>query len=68
MVKMIGARRNFVSIVVNTLRRSNCDRYSRGKVELNDLAGLNRNTCECYRAIKLQREKVVSTRHPPLKH
>jgi CRP-like cAMP-binding protein len=56
MANMIGARRNSVSIVANTLQRSNYIRYSRGRIEITDLDGLNRSVCECYGAVKHQCE------------
>ena len=61
MANMIGARRNSVSIVANTLQRSNYIRYSRGHIEIIDLDGLNRSACECYGAVKQQCEKLVQS-------
>jgi CRP-like cAMP-binding protein len=60
MAQMIGARRNSVSIVANTLQRSNYIRYSRGHIEIIDLDGLNRTACECYVAVKQHCEKLFS--------
>jgi len=51
---MIGARRNSVSIVAHTLQRANYIRYSRGHVEIRDVAGLSRISCGCYEAVKAQ--------------
>ena len=58
MAQMIGARRNSVSIVANTLQRANYIRYSRGHIEITDLDGLNRSVCECYGAVKQQCERL----------
>jgi CRP-like cAMP-binding protein len=52
MARMIGARRNSVSIAANTLQRSHYIRYSRGRIEITDLDGLNKCVCECYGAVK----------------
>jgi CRP-like cAMP-binding protein len=60
MAQMIGARRNSVSIVANTLQRSNYICYSRGHIEIIDLDGLNRTACECYVAVKQHCEKLFS--------
>ncbi len=60
MAQMIGARRNSVSIVANTLQRSNYIRYSRGHIEIIDLDGLNRTACECYVAVKQHCERLFS--------
>jgi len=56
MAQMIGARRNSVSIVANTLQRSHYIRYSRGHIEITDFDGLNGSVCECYGAVKQQCE------------
>jgi CRP-like cAMP-binding protein len=58
MAHMIGARRNSVSMVANTLQRSNYIRYSRGHIQITDLDGLNRSACECYGVVKQQCEKL----------
>jgi len=39
MAQMIGARRNSVSLVANTLQQANFIRYSRGHIEIIDPAG-----------------------------
>lgn len=59
MAHMIGARRNSVSIVANTLQRSHYIRYNRGHIEIIDPDGLNRTVCECYGAVKQQCEGLL---------
>jgi CRP-like cAMP-binding protein len=58
MAQMIGARRNSVSIVANTLQQARYIRYSRGRVEILDLDGLTGLACECYGAVKAQYERL----------
>jgi CRP-like cAMP-binding protein len=58
MAQMIGARRNSVSIVANTLQQARYIRYSRGRVEILDLEGLTGLACECYGAVKAQYERL----------
>jgi CRP-like cAMP-binding protein len=58
MAQMIGARRNSVSIVANTLQQARYIRYSRGHVEILDLDGLTGLACECYGAVKSQYERL----------
>jgi CRP-like cAMP-binding protein len=58
MAQMIGARRNSVSIVANTLQQARYIRYSRGHVEILDLDGLTGLACECYGAVKAQYERL----------
>jgi CRP-like cAMP-binding protein len=58
LAKMLGIRRNAVSLVANALQRANLIRYSRGKLEIVDSDGLSRIACECYHTItayKLER-------------
>jgi CRP-like cAMP-binding protein len=57
MAQMIGARRNSVSIVANTLQKENVIRYSRGHVEIIDPDGLHRTACECYDTVRAQYQR-----------
>ena len=57
--QMIGARRNSVSLVANTLQQANFIRYSRGQIEIIDLDGLTRTSCECYATVKAQYERLL---------
>src|SRR4030081_3199831 len=60
MAQMIGARRNSVSLVANTLQQANFIRYSRGHIEITDLEGLSNTSCECYATVKAQYERLLS--------
>jgi CRP-like cAMP-binding protein len=62
MAQMIGARRNSVSLVANTLQQGNLIRYSRGHIELNDPNGLSKSACECYATVKTQYERLLRPR------
>jgi CRP-like cAMP-binding protein len=62
MARMIGARRNSVSLVATTLQQANFIHYSRGHVELNDPDGLSKTACECYATVKAQYERLVRPR------
>jgi len=48
---MLGAPRSEVSVVAGNLRKSWCIRYWRGKVTILDRQGLEKASCECYRAV-----------------
>ena len=61
MAQMIGARRNSVSLVANTLQQANFIHYSRGHIEITDLDGLSKTSCECYATVKAQYERLI---HP----
>lgn len=54
MAQMIGARRNSVSMIAHMLQQAKYIRYSRGHVEILDVAGLGRTSCGCYEAVKAQ--------------
>ena len=46
MAQMIGARRNSVSLVANTLQQANFIHYSRGHIQILNLDGLRQTACE----------------------
>jgi CRP-like cAMP-binding protein len=54
MAQMIGARRNSVSLVAHTLQQANFIHYSRGHIEITNLDGLIKTSCECYATVKFQ--------------
>lgn len=58
MAEMIGVRRNSVSFVAHALQEANVIRFSRGHIEIVNAAELNKATCECYRAVKLQYKRL----------
>ena len=63
MAQMIGARRNSVSLVANTLQQADFIHYSRGHIEITDVDGLSKTSCECYATVKAQYERLV---RPPV--
>src|ERR1700754_2416003 len=65
MAQMIGARRNSVSLVANTLQQANFIHYSRGHIELSDPDGLSKSACECYATVRAQYERLVRPRGLP---
>ena len=62
MAQMIGARRNSVSLVANTLQQANFIHYSRGHIEITNLGGLSKTSCECYAAVKAQYDRLLRPR------
>jgi CRP-like cAMP-binding protein len=62
MAQMIGARRNSVSLVANTLQQANFIHYSRGRIEIKDLNGLRKTACECYATVKAQYDRLLRPR------
>jgi CRP-like cAMP-binding protein len=62
MAQMIGARRNSVSLVANTLQQANFIHYSRGHIEIINLDGLCKTSCECYATVKAQYNRLLRPR------
>jgi len=62
MAQMIGARRNSVSLVASTLQQANFIHYSRGHIEITNLDGLIKTSCECYATVKAQYERLLRPR------
>ena len=62
LAQMIGARRNSVSLVANTLQQAKFIHYSRGRIEIIDLEGLRKTSCECYATIKARYERLLRLR------
>lgn len=62
MAQMIGARRNSVSLVANTLQQAKFIHYSRGNIEISDREGLTKTSCECYNMVKVQHERLIRPR------
>jgi CRP-like cAMP-binding protein len=59
LAQMIGARRNSVSLVANTLQQADFIRYSRGHIQINNLDGLRQTACECYATVKAQYDRLL---------
>jgi hypothetical protein len=62
MAQMIGARRNSVSLVANTLQQANFIHYSRGHIEITNVDGLIKTSCECYATVKSQYTRLLHPR------
>jgi Mn-dependent DtxR family transcriptional regulator len=52
MADMLGVTRSSVTIVAGHLQERNLIQYTRGKIKLMDLAGLEALACECYRVVR----------------
>ncbi|MBR0995554.1 Crp/Fnr family transcriptional regulator [Bradyrhizobium japonicum] len=62
MAQMIGARRNSVSLVANTLQQADFIHYSRGHIQITNLDGLRQTACECYATVKAQYDRLLGVR------
>ncbi|VIO65338.1 CRP-like cAMP-activated global transcriptional regulator [Bradyrhizobium ivorense] len=59
LAQMIGVRRNAVSIVAHGFQQAGILRYSRGHIEITDIEGLRKATCECYATVKAHAEQFI---------
>jgi CRP-like cAMP-binding protein len=59
LAQMIGVRRNAVSIVAHGFQQAGILRYSRGHIEITDIEGLRKASCECYATVKAHAEQLV---------
>jgi CRP-like cAMP-binding protein len=60
LAQMLGVRRTSVSLVANTLQTAGLIRYSRGRIEITDLAGLRAASCECYGRVKGHYDRLLN--------
>jgi hypothetical protein len=52
MADMMGVTRSSVTIVAGRLQEQGLIQYTRGKIKLTDVAGLEALACECYRVVR----------------
>ena len=60
LARMIGVRRNAISIVAHSLRKAGTIRYSRGRIAIANVEALRRTACECYHAVKAAHDRLLS--------
>ena len=59
LARMIGVRRNAVSLVAHALQRAGFIQYHRGRIEITNAKGLLKNACECYGTVKAQYDRLL---------
>lgn len=69
LARMMGVQRNAVSIVAHGLQQAGIIGYNRGHIEIYDPEGLEEASCECFRVVKAQRDRLLrATNQPPHGH
>ena len=60
LAQMIGVQRNAVSNVANALQKAGILRYSRGSIEITSSEGLKETSCECYKTVRAQHDRMFN--------
>ena len=60
LAQMLSVRRPSVSIVASPLQKAGLIKYSRGRVRLLDVKGLEKRACECYGTVKAHYQRLLS--------
>ncbi len=59
LARMIGVQRNAISLVAHALQQAGIIRYSRGHIQIADIEGLRKASCECYHVVKAQHDRLL---------
>ena len=62
LAQMIGVKRNSVSTVAHILQERGIIKYARGHIEITDLEALKNASCECYKAVNSQYDRLLNHR------
>lgn len=60
LAQMLGVQRSSVSPVAHTLQQAGLIRYSRGRIEILNLEGLQDASCECYETVKAHYDRLLN--------
>jgi len=61
LARMLGTRRAGVSVAASTLRDAGVIGYTRGRVTVLDRKGLESASCECYRIVKAEYDRLATS-------
>jgi CRP-like cAMP-binding protein len=60
LAQMLSVRRPSVSMVANPLQKAGVFKYSRGRIRILDVKGLQKRACECYGTVKAHYRRLLS--------
>jgi CRP-like cAMP-binding protein len=60
LAEMLGVGRTTVSLIAHTLQTAGLINYRRGQIRLADVDGLQEVACECYQAVKLNYDAIMT--------
>jgi CRP-like cAMP-binding protein len=60
LAEMLGVRRSSVSPVAGALQKAGLINYARGHIEIIDVEGLQKASCDCYRTVKAHHDRLLS--------
>ena len=52
LAEMLGVKRTSVTLHARTLQQAGIIKYSRGKIQIIDIEGMQEAVCECYGTVK----------------
>jgi CRP-like cAMP-binding protein len=59
LAEMLGVNRTSVTVVAHTLQQAGIIKYSRGKIRISNLEGLQDAACECYETVRSQYQGLL---------
>ena len=60
LAQMLSVRRPSMSIVASPLQKAGLIKYSRGRIRVLDVKGLQKRACECYGTVKAHYQRLLS--------
>jgi CRP-like cAMP-binding protein len=63
LAEMLGVTRTSVTVVAHTLQQAGIIKYTRGKIRITNLEGLQDAACECYEIVRSQYQGLLGEDH-----
>jgi CRP-like cAMP-binding protein len=63
LARLIGVRRNAISIVAHSLQQAGIIRYSRGRIRITNHEALQAMACECHQAVVTKHDRLLGIAH-----